>query len=644
VSTERGDSIVEVAALRPPAERYDAAILGGGLAGLTLAIQLKQARPETSVVVLEKREGPAPLAAFKVGESTVPSGAHYFAEVVGMHDHLLKEQLVKCGLRYFPPSNGNEDITQRVEFGPPVYPPHDNFQLDRGLFENKLAARARALGVDLQQGVRVQEVDLGDPHRVTFEQFGERGELAARWVLDASGRASILKRKLDLATDCGHHINSAWFRLGGGLDLEDWGRDNAGWMARMPEPGVRKFSTNHLMGEGYWVWLIPLSTGPISIGVCADPRIHPFEKINEFDRLLDWLDRHEPQLAGAVRERLDDVEDFLRVKDFAYGVKQAYSGDRWALVGEAAAFADPFYSPGSDFIGYGNSFTTDLVVRDLDGEDISARVEYFNDLYQRLFDHVISRYRDSYPIFGNPWVLTGLLTWDFYSNHVANVLIFVRNKLTDLDFMERADEPMRAMHELNINMHRLFREWNELEQRPMPPMFPPSFPVQIQGLLGLVKEYPDDDSLLEELRNELRNSQAMAIAIFAHAARGLPEPPPRDRPIDAAKVSLDPSRWEADGLFAEDGMTIDEAHQVVVGIDSMWDPDATPVGGPPPGVGGPPPGVGGPPPGAGGPPPGVGGPPPGAGGPPPGAGGPPPGAGGPPPGVGAPPAGASGQR
>ena len=34
-------------------------------------------------------------------------------------------------------------------------------------------------------------------------------------------------------------------------------------------------STNHICGEGYWVWLIPLSSGPISIGIVADPRFHP---------------------------------------------------------------------------------------------------------------------------------------------------------------------------------------------------------------------------------------------------------------------------------------------------------------------------------------------------------------------------------
>ena len=79
MSSERNISVLEIAAVREPEEHYDVAILGGGLAGLTLAIQLKQTRPETSVVVLEKREGPAPLAAFKVGESTVPAGAHYFA-------------------------------------------------------------------------------------------------------------------------------------------------------------------------------------------------------------------------------------------------------------------------------------------------------------------------------------------------------------------------------------------------------------------------------------------------------------------------------------------------------------------------------------------------------------------------------------
>nr|MBA2630654.1 tryptophan 7-halogenase [Thermoleophilaceae bacterium] len=390
---DRQASSIEIVPLRPAAERYDVAILGGGLAGLTLAIQLKRQRPETSVAVLEKREGPAPLAAFKVGESTVPAGAHYFAKVVGLETHLKQRQLTKFGLRFFTPAGDNRDITQRYEFGPAQFPPQDNYQLDRGLFENELAARAQQLGVDLLQGCRVGEVELGsDEHRVHYTQAEAETSLQAAWAVDAAGRASLLKRQLGLAKQIPHTINSSWLRLRGGLDLEQWGRDNADWMAQMPEPGVRQYSTNHLLGEGYWVWLIPLSSGPISIGVCADPRHHPFEEINELDKLLGWFARHEPQLAAALEPRRGDIEDFLRVEDFAYGVEQTYSTDRWSLVGEAGAFADPFYSPGSDFIAYGNTFTTDLITRQLDGQDISDRTAYYNDYYQRTFQYVIAKY------------------------------------------------------------------------------------------------------------------------------------------------------------------------------------------------------------------------------------------------------------
>ncbi len=54
---------------------------------------------------------------------------------------------------------------------------------------------------------------------------------------------------------------------------------------------MRKLCTNHLMGEGYWVWLIPLSSGPISIGIVADPRFHPFDEITTLDAAIDWLRR-----------------------------------------------------------------------------------------------------------------------------------------------------------------------------------------------------------------------------------------------------------------------------------------------------------------------------------------------------------------
>src|SRR5207237_864777 len=78
----------------------------------------------------------------------------------------------------------------------------------------------------------------------------------------------------------------------------------------------------HLCGKGYWVWLIPLSSGPISIGIVADPRFHPWEEMNTLDGALAWIREHEPQLGASLDGRRDQVDDFLKVENFSYGCKQ----------------------------------------------------------------------------------------------------------------------------------------------------------------------------------------------------------------------------------------------------------------------------------------------------------------------------------
>ena len=84
-----------------PGGVHDVVVLGGGLAGLTVALQLVQRHPGLDVVVLERQPHPVREAAFKVGESTVEVGAHYFADVLGLRPHLEQAQLAKFGLRYF---------------------------------------------------------------------------------------------------------------------------------------------------------------------------------------------------------------------------------------------------------------------------------------------------------------------------------------------------------------------------------------------------------------------------------------------------------------------------------------------------------------------------------------------------------------
>src|SRR6266550_3864156 len=138
---------------RIPAEdssdQYDVAILGGGMAGLTLALQLKKTRPATRILVIEKQKHPVPEAAHKVGESTVEIAAHYLRDILGLEKHLQTQQLRKFGLRMFFSADGNQDITRRVELGHAVPPPLEveTYQLDRGRLENALSSALPRRGI-----------------------------------------------------------------------------------------------------------------------------------------------------------------------------------------------------------------------------------------------------------------------------------------------------------------------------------------------------------------------------------------------------------------------------------------------------------------------------------------------------------------
>ena len=567
---ERSASMLELKSIRAPRGHYDVAVLGGGLAGLTMAIQLMLERPGTRVLVTDKRTEPAPEAAFKVGESTVEIGAHYYRDVVGMRDHLEQCQIRKLGLRFFLPAGDNSDITKRVEFCTPGHLDAFTHQIDRGRFENELFRRARKVGADAYRGWRVQEVEIGETaHTIKLTQDDEEASVTARWIVDASGRANILRRKLDLATDTGHAANAAWIRLAGGLDFEDW-TDDEEWLDRMPERGLRRLSTSHLIQPGYWLWLIQLASGPISIGVCADPRFHPYEEISSFDAFMDWMKRNEPQLYAEIDSRREDVLDFLRVRDFSYASSRVFSPDRWTLVGEAAGFIDALYSPGSDFIGFTNTFSAELIERELDGEDVGEDIEFYNEFFLRLFDTTVHLYRDNYQLFGNPQVMVAKFVYDSsgYFSGIGNA--FCHDRMRKRADLERLGEILQPVIALIPIMQQLFRDWNALDQR------------QFEGVSILAKQFAPyiqaqremagaatGDEVFEISRRNVEYVKALAVWIFHKAAKGLPEPPDESRPVNPLAISLQPARWEADGLYAEDGITLARAVEMLPGIEEM---------------------------------------------------------------------------
>lgn len=449
------------------AHEFDVVILGGGAAGLALAIQLHKTRPESSIVVVE-RTVRAPEAAHKVGESTVDIAARYMREVLGIEPHITSRQLEKFGLRFFFTQADNHDIARRIELGHARRPTVGaTYQLDRGRFENYLSDELVARGVDLWTGHRVTAVDFADsggPHLVgVMTPDGGHRDIRARWVVDASGRAGLLKRKLGLSKPNGHNVNASWFRIDYPIDIDEWS-SSAGWRARVTG-GHRSLSTNHLMGEGYWVWLIPLGSGTISVGIVADAAIHPFEEINRFEKAMTWLRKHEPQCAEVVDVHRDKLLDFKVMRNYSYGCEQVYSEQGWCLTGEAGIFLDPLYSPGFDVISMSNGLITDLVTRALDGEDVSELAAIHNNVFFMVTDGWLPIYEGQYRIMGNARVMSAKVIWDTGVYWAVPSLLYYHDQFRRLADRPRLVAQLARMSAITEPVQRFFRQWYEVEPR-----------------------------------------------------------------------------------------------------------------------------------------------------------------------------------
>ncbi len=441
---------------------YDVTILGGGLAGLTLALQCRQEIPEARIVVLEKNRHPVPEAAFKVGESTVEVATHYFTKVLGLEEHLMDDQLPKLGLRFFFGAGDNSAIERRLELGGHDFPPTPSFQLDRGRFENFLADRCRSRGIEFVDGAKIMDVKLARGranHQVKYVRDDVETTLESRWVADTSGRAAILKRKLRLESDAPHHANAVWFRIPSEIKVDDWSTDSQ-WRADYDEQtNPRWLSTNHLMGDGYWVWLIPLASGATSVGIVADENIHPLSTFNSREKALMWLDQHEPQCAEKVRQH--SMQDFLAIKRFALECKQIFSARRWGITGEAGMFLDPFYSPGSDFIGYGNTYLCELIKRDLAGKTNRFHAPLYDFLYNRMHSGTSVVYQNQYPLFGNHQVMPVKILWDYMIYWTLSGYIFCHGKAASPSMGIRHFFKINRLDKINRCMQKFFRTWHE---------------------------------------------------------------------------------------------------------------------------------------------------------------------------------------
>lgn len=419
--------------------RVDVAVVGGGLAGGCIARQLIRRLPGLKIAQFERRED----APFKVGESLVEIGNHYLANRLGLQDYLDEHHLPKNGLRFFfDDPDRSTPLPQMGEIGTQDFPFYPSFQVDRARLDADLRGMNRSDGVDVRTGFTARGVELdagGGAHRIqVVDPGGHTLEVEARWLVDATGRARWLQRALGqapVASD--HHIASVWGRFEGVHDVDSLGPQP--WRDRV-ENTPRYLSTNHFGYPGYWIWFIPIGGGRTSVGLCMEgDRLTP--RLRTQEGFLEFLRQHR-----AVRDLLEGATplDTMSFGQLAYGTGSFYgppqTAPRTAWIGEAAAFPDPFYSPGTDLIALENDFLTELVALETEGADPAAlddRRALFDGYLGLRFDAAMLVYRDLYPVLGD-FDIYGL-RWRFDIQNYYNLWFdpFLRGQHLDPAFLRR---------------------------------------------------------------------------------------------------------------------------------------------------------------------------------------------------------------
>jgi flavin-dependent dehydrogenase len=238
---------------------------------------------------------------------------------------------------------------------------------------------------------------------VTYKHEGETRTVKAAWVADCSGKAALIARKRGTLKPLDDHpVHSMWVRFSNVIDLDSHkARMACEALDKHPTPVSRTSATNHLMGRGWWSWIIPLSNGDFSAGVTWDERLFsPPSEGAIGQRIKQHLLTH--PMGKLMFEDAVPVENDARIyKNLPYYSTEVCA-DGWMAMGDAAGFMDPLYSQGLDYCAHGTYTSASIIRMALDGQDVSERLTRhnvaFGQSYHRWFNAL---YRNKYQYLGD---------------------------------------------------------------------------------------------------------------------------------------------------------------------------------------------------------------------------------------------------
>jgi flavin-dependent dehydrogenase len=381
-------------------ENVDVVIVGSSIAGLMTAAYLKQQQPTLEVIVLGPRQQDEQRP--YVGESLVEPAALFMHEI-GLADYLNSTQVTKHGLSFYHKIKPDDPQDRCYSVHAPQRLYHTAWQLHRPDVDSAVRARAMELGARLVTG-RLHDCEIGTAgagHRVHARVGPSDVTFSCRWLIDATGRARRIGKKVTTYTrPRATQRNCFWFRL---ADFEPF-LPHIEMSMRRPLAYDLWETTHHFLGQGYWIWGIPLATQDrqrlISIGITFRPDIftQPMRNIEDF---LTVVDQQHPAIGEMVRS--GTVLDTNVYHQYLYWSDKVYSTDGWFLVGDAARAVDPLYSTGLSLTTIQAQQIGAIIQRQRDGTLAPGDVEAMDTAWRRFMARLQADIGRYYEVMRDPF-------------------------------------------------------------------------------------------------------------------------------------------------------------------------------------------------------------------------------------------------
>ena len=429
-------------------DRFDVVVIGGAFTGASFGLLLRRRLPECRIAIVELAE----RHGHRVGEATVEVSACFMTRILGMYEHLSRHHQPKHGLRYWLSDRPDCSLAEMTEVGGHELPHLPSFQLDRPVLDEEILRRARDAGCTILRPAKVRQVDHGWPTSTIRVELGAQDggappatrELKTRWVVDASGRRAFLARRRRLLEKVEEHPTAAaWGWWQGVVDIDQAVTQKRQGGRKQPAagPGLehlpmsRRLATNHFCGYGYWIWMIPQTDGKTSIGLVYDKRHFQLPGQGALRQRFEDFIRSHPGLGELVAPAELAGESFGAYQHLPYRSRQ-YMDRGWALLGDAAAFLDPYYSPGLDHAAISIVATLDVVVDDLEGRfdetpeapsgsakgSLDQRIRRHNGDFARSYPRWLEAlYLDKYELLGDAELVACAFLFDTAMYHLGVV-------------------------------------------------------------------------------------------------------------------------------------------------------------------------------------------------------------------------------